>query len=145
MNPITIALLVLISVPMIELYVLISVGSEIGAFSTIALTLFTAALGIWLVRLQGLGTALRAREAMARGETPAMEMMEGALLSVAGFMLLFPGFISDSLGFLLLLPPLRKWLVLNWIKKISVSGAYTTQTRTQSRRTLEGEYRRHDD
>ncbi len=101
--------ILLVSLPLLELYVLIRVGAGIGGLSTIALCLFTAGLGALLVRLQGLQTLLSARQAMMRGEPVGMHALHGAALVVAGFLLLTPGFITDTIGFALLIPPLRAW------------------------------------
>ncbi|MES9883729.1 MAG: FxsA family protein, partial [Sedimenticola sp.] len=104
MNPLFIFLLIFIGAPLTELYFLMEVGSVIGAIPTIALTVFTAVLGGMLVRLQGFATALRVRETMERGETPAIEVMEGVLLLLCGVLLLLPGFLTDIFGFLCLVP-----------------------------------------
>ncbi|MGA1690891.1 MAG: FxsA family protein, partial [Sedimenticolaceae bacterium] len=98
--------------PLAELYVLIEVGSEIGALPTILLSIFTAILGASLVRLQGFSVLMRARGMMARGEAPAIEMMEGMALAITGFALLLPGFITDAIGFLLLITPIRRALII---------------------------------
>ena len=99
-------------VPIAEIYVLIQVGSVIGAFSTIALIVFTAVLGSILIRAQGLATLARVRTSMERGEVPAVELMEGMCLLVAGALLLTPGFVTDSIGFMLLIPALRRAMIL---------------------------------
>jgi UPF0716 protein FxsA len=99
-------------VPIAEIYVLIKVGSVIGAFPTIALVVFTAVLGSILIRAQGLATLARVRTSMARGEVPAMELVEGVCLLVAGALLLTPGFVTDSIGFMLLIPTLRRNMIL---------------------------------
>jgi len=103
--------LLFITVPLLELYVLIKVGSDIGGLSTIALCLFTAALGGLLIRRQGLNTLLDAQKCMARGEIPADHGFHGLLLALAGVLLFIPGFITDTLGFLLLIPPLRQLII----------------------------------
>lgn len=104
-------------VPIAEIYVLIQVGTVIGAFSTIVLIVFTALLGSLLIRMQGLATLERVRAAMARGEVPAVEMMEGVCLLVAGALLLTPGFVTDSIGFVLLVPTLRQAMIFALIKR----------------------------
>ncbi|MEW8395926.1 MAG: FxsA family protein, partial [Candidatus Thiodiazotropha sp.] len=91
MNPLLIFLLLFVGVPLVELYFLIKVGSEIGAFPTIFLTIFTALLGGWMVRAQGFATLTRVRGTMDRGEVPAFEMLEGAVLLVCGLLLLLRG------------------------------------------------------
>lgn len=116
-------LLVFIGVPLIELYILIQVGTVIGALPTILLCILTAIIGAALIRLQGLQTMLRARRNLERGETPALEMFEGVGLALAGIMLLTPGFATDILGFALLVPPLRRKMILTILKRMHVVQA----------------------
>lgn len=104
-------LLLLIGAPLLELYVIIKVGGAIGAGITVFLVVATAILGIGLIRAQGVGTRERLQAKLARGEAPAMEVLEAAALLVAGGMLLAPGFITDTFGFILLVPPLRRLLI----------------------------------
>ncbi|MCG6895586.1 MAG: FxsA family protein [Thiocapsa sp.] len=136
-------LLLLVGLPLLELYVLIRVGSEIGAFPTIALSVLTAVIGTWLVRRQGFGLLLRVREMADRGEIPALEMLDGALLIVAGLFLLLPGFMTDAAGFLLLVPALRKRLVGRAVHVIPARphGSLKGEDRP---RIIEGDYRRED-
>jgi len=103
--------LLFITIPLLELYVLIQVGSGIGGLSTILLCLFTAALGGWIIRWQGLTTLLDAQKRIAMGELPAEHGFHGLLLGLAGLLLFTPGFITDTAGFLLLIPPLRTFLI----------------------------------
>ncbi len=98
-----------IAVPIVEMVVLIQVGQQIGALWTIALVLLTAFIGINLLRHQGLATLNRANWRMQSGQIPAQEMLEGILLAVGGALLLTPGFVTDSIGFLLLLPFTRQF------------------------------------
>jgi UPF0716 protein FxsA len=134
-------LLLLIGIPVIELYVLIEVGSGIGAFPTVWLVVFTAALGIWLVRRQGLSVLARVRASVERDEPPALELAEGALLLLAGLALLIPGFVTDAVGFLLLVPPLRRHLVLTWVSRAQAHGR---GPRPDGPRVIEGDWRRED-
>ncbi len=136
-------LLLIIGIPIVEIYVMIQVGSEIGAVPTIALAIFTAIVGIWLVRHQGFGLLMRVREMTDRGEVPALEMLDGALLLVAGLFLLLPGFLTDTIGFLLLVPPLRHWLVRRYIRVIPVNPNAPADLRDRPR-IIEGDYRRED-
>ena len=99
-----------ILVPLAELYLLIEVGSGIGGFLTIALCLLTAALGGILVRHQGMRTLLQAKDLVDRGEPPAEQMLHGMMIAISGVMLFLPGFITDLIGFLLLIPMIRHWL-----------------------------------
>ena len=151
MNPGIIFLLVLVGAPLLELYVLIEVGSEIGALPTILISVFTAVLGASLVRMQGVSVLLRVQQTLARGEVPALEMLEGALLMMAGIMLLFPGFITDAFGFLLLVPPLRRKLILAVMKRSGAMGpgsggsSPASEAEVRKIRIIEGEYRHEDD
>ncbi len=150
MNPGFIFLLLLVGAPLLELYVLIEVGSEIGALTTILLSIFTAILGAALVRLQGVSVLLRVQETLARGEAPALEMLEGAVLMMAGVMLLFPGFITDAMGFLMLVPPLRRSLILALLRhsgRLSPAPGDAARDEEPVRRVtiIQGEYRKEDD
>ena len=97
--------------PLIELAVLIQVGSAIGVLPTLLLVIATAVLGSVLLRVAGIATAWRAREKLARGELPEQEVLEGLLIAVGGGLLLLPGFISDIFGLLCLIPFTRRLLV----------------------------------
>ncbi len=151
MNPGFIFLLLLVGAPLLELYVLIEVGSEIGALPTILLSIFTAILGAALVRLQGVSVLLRVQQTLARGEAPALEMLEGAVLMMAGVMLLFPGFITDAMGFLMLVPPLRRRLILAVLRQNGslrpAPGNPPQGEEEPVRRVtiIQGEYRKEDD
>jgi len=148
MNPGFIFLLIFVGAPAVELYFMVQVGAEIGAFSTVALVVFTAALGGVLVRLQGFTTAMRVRESMERGEIPAIEMMEGALLLVAGLSLLLPGFITDAIGFICLVPAVRRGMVLWFLKRSNVIWPASSSVQPKSDsdpRIIDAEYRREDD
>ena len=98
-------------VPIIEIYLLIQVGQVIGAGWTIFLVVLTAVIGVALLKIQGLSTLNRAQQKMQANELPAREILEGMGLVVAGALLLTPGFFTDAVGFLLLFPPTRIWLV----------------------------------
>lgn len=100
-------LLIFIIVPMIELAVLIQVGSYIGVLWTLALIFITAIIGVRLLKLQGLSTLMRAQQRLAEGGIPAQELAEGFLLALAGALLLTPGFLTDAFGFSLLMPGVR--------------------------------------
>lgn len=106
------------AVPLLELYLLLAVGQRIGAAWTVALVLFTAALGAYLSKSQGLKTLERMRESLRRGVVPAAELVEGALILLAGVLLLTPGFMTDAAGFSLLLPPLRRHILRLVQKKL---------------------------
>ena len=100
------ALLFLV-VPFLELFVLLRVGGAIGALPTIALLVAVSVVGAWLVKREGIGVARRAQEQVRRGTVPTTELVDGVLILFAGALLLTPGFLTDVLGVLLLLPPVR--------------------------------------
>lgn len=104
-------LLAFIIVPVVEIALLIRVGSAIGGFTTILIVIFTAILGAYLVRQQGFATLRSVQTQMNAGRVPAMEMAEGIALLFAGAVLLTPGFVTDALGFALLAPPIRRALI----------------------------------
>ncbi len=97
-----------IVMPILELMVLIRVGSYIGVLPTITIVFITAVLGVSLLRREGMSTIAKAQQRLEAGEIPATELVEGALLVVSGAFLLTPGFITDSVGFACLVPPLRQ-------------------------------------
>jgi UPF0716 protein FxsA len=123
MNPFAVLFLLLLMVPLVEIYFLIQVGRLIGAIPTIALVVFTALLGAMLLRFQGWTTLQRTRLSMAQGQVPALEMLEGVLLVLAGILLLIPGFVTDAVGFLLLIPPLRRALIRWFLSRATTSPA----------------------
>ena len=98
----------LVGIPLVELYLLIQVGSEIGVLPTIGYHPVHRDPGAYLVRVQGFAVLMRVRTCQDQGELPALEVLDGALLLIAGLMLILPGFLTDTLGFLLLIPPLRQ-------------------------------------
>jgi UPF0716 protein FxsA len=140
--------------PLIEIYLLIRVGGLIGAGWTVFLCVSTAIAGAMLLRQQGFSTLSRVQTTMARGEVPALEMLEGAVLLVCGVFLLTPGFFTDILGFLGLIPPLRQSLVLRAVKRSMQHGEYEVTVyrwksqgsgRRQPHRIINGESKREDD
>ena len=147
MSPAGILLLLFLLVPLVEIYLLIEVGSLIGALPTVAAVVGTAVLGVFLLRIQGWATLQRTRLTLARGELPALEVMEGVLLLVAGALLLTPGFFTDFIGFGLLVPRLRRGLVQWFMRRSDLRLHPMGQNPNASpqRRTIEGEYRREDD
>lgn len=100
-------------IPIIEIFFLIKVGDTIGVWWTILLVVLTAVIGAGLLRQQGLSTLARFQQNMGQGKLPAQEMVEGILLAVGGALLMTPGFVTDSIGFLCLLPFSRKVIAKN--------------------------------
>ena len=135
-------------VPIIEIYLLIQVGQVIGAGWTILLVVLTAVIGVWLLRLQGLSTLMRAQRKLQDNELPASEMLEGVALVIAGAFLLTPGFATDTLGFLLLFPPTRMWLVKGAASRMVMTSmhAHGRAYANQDGDVIDGvKYRREDD
>ncbi len=157
--------LLFIIIPLVELYVIIAVGEEIGALWTVILVLLTAVIGVNMLRIQGMSTLIRAQRNMAQGAIPAMEMAEGIALAVAGVLLITPGFITDSIGFLLLIPASRRVIIRYIMARATVYTSFHGQSaqwqsghqpqqkpgaeppelkQPKAGRTIEGEYRRED-
>ena len=130
-----------VTVPLLEIYVLIQLGGLIGAVPTIAIVVLTALVGAKLVRAQGLIALARVRAAHDRGEVPALPILEGVILLVAGALLLTPGFFTDALGFMALVPSLRQRLIHRLVQRMAVHGEYQGTDRPGAR-TIEGEFRR---
>lgn len=143
MRPLFILFLVL---PILEIWLLISVGEEIGALPTIGLVLLTAVVGVGLLRHQGISTLMRAQEKMRTGEIPAREMAEGIFLAVGGALLLTPGFITDTLGFICLVPGLRQLVIGRLLSRMVVIrpgyGPGTSERRPGEGNVIEGDYQR---
>ncbi|NQU72221.1 MAG: FxsA family protein [Rhodospirillales bacterium] len=142
-----------IIVPLIEIGIFVLIGDEIGLWNTLAIVVLTAFIGTGMLRAQGLRTLQRAQESLARQEFPVAEVFDGLCLLVGGALLLTPGFLTDALGFLLFLPPVRTairkiaWRHLSasgttWVDGgADVPGASQGGRRQGSAPTLEGEYR----
>jgi UPF0716 protein FxsA len=130
-----------ILVPLLEIYLLIKVGAQIGAVPTLLLILLTAVFGAFLLRLQGLLTLARIKEATGRGELPARSLVEGLILLLAGAMLLTPGFFTDLLGFVCLIPALREHLA-----RYLLRGFFSLRLRERPAGPviIEGEFREED-
>ena len=100
-------LLIILFIPLVEIYLFIQIGAQIGAFNTILIILLTAVIGIYFVRLQGLSTIKSGVTQLYRNQIPVYEMMSGAALAFAALLLIIPGFATDAIGFLLILPITR--------------------------------------
>ena len=114
MNPI---LLTIILVPIVEIYLLIKIGSQIGAMSTIFLIFTTAIIGVYYAKYEGLNTLKSGFAQLSRSETPAYEVISGAAIAFAALLLIIPGFVTDTLGFLLIFPFSRKMIFNKLAKK----------------------------
>ncbi len=144
--------LLFVAVPIIEIALFIQVGGAIGLWPTLAIVVLTAIAGTTLMRAQGLMTLNRLQTSMAEGRNPADPMAQGAMILVAGVLLLTPGFFTDAVGFALLLPPVRIALIRWASSRISMSGvSFSSTSTTQSggfgrgEKTIDGEYTVVDD
>ena len=141
-------LLLFLLVPLVEIYVLIEVGGIIGALSTIGLCVLTAVIGAALLRIQGFQTLRRAQDNLSRGEIPAIEMFEGVALAFGGALLLTPGFLTDTVGFLCLIPWSRRALIRAALRRMDVYyGPPGGPGGPPGGRhyTIEGDFRRRDE
>ena len=103
------------TIPLVEIYLLIHIGSVFGVFTSIALVFFTGLLGAYLARIQGIKTLFKIQESIKEGRMPSGELLEALLIVAAGIVLLTPGFLTDTIGFLLLLPNIRE-IVKSWVQ-----------------------------
>ena len=112
-------LILIIAIPVIEIYLFIKIGSQIGALTTISLIFFTAFVGVLYARYEGFNTLKSAMSQMIKNELPIYEIISGAALAFAAFLLILPGFATDTLGLLIIFPPTRKFLLKNVSKNYS--------------------------
>ena len=110
-------LLLLISIPLIEIYLFIKIGSYIGAFNTVSLILITAIVGIIYARYEGFNTLRSGISQLIKNEMPVYEIISGAALTFAALLLILPGFATDLIGLILIFPPTRKLILKNFSKK----------------------------
>ncbi|MCB1757010.1 MAG: FxsA family protein [Gammaproteobacteria bacterium] len=144
-----------IAVPIVEIAVLIKVGSALGVWTTIALVILTAVVGTMMLRAQSLSTLRSVQGKLDAGELPATQLLEGVALLIGGVLLLTPGFITDAFGFFCLLPPTRRWLISRVLAKSSILVMQGRRVDTKGRSTsetgqgagpgvIDGEFRRED-
>ena len=113
------ALLTIILLPVIEIYLFIKIGSEIGAFNTISLIFITAIIGIFYARYEGLNTLRSGFSQLIKNELPAYEIISGAAIAFASLLLIIPGFATDIFGFLLIFPITRKLIFGKFFKRLN--------------------------
>mgnify|MGYP001303016564 FL=1 len=131
-------LLAIILVPIIEIYLFIKIGSQIGAFNTISLIFITAIIGIIYARYEGLNTLRSGFSQIVKSELPAYEIISGAAIAFAALLLIIPGFATDILGFLLIFPLTRKLLLKDFSKKFD-------KKTNEKKPFIEGEFEDIDD
>ena len=115
-------LLILIAVPTIEIFLLIKIGQNIGALSTISLIFFTAIIGIYFAKIEGLNTLRSGVSNLYKNKIPLFEIISGASIAFAALLLIIPGFFTDSIGFLLLFPITRKIIINLFLSKKNISS-----------------------
>ncbi len=140
-------LLMMVAVPILEIVVFIQAGDLIGLWPTLLSVVLTAFMGTALLRHQGLSTLQKVQQSMNAGRPPVAEMFDGLCLFVAGLLLLTPGFITDGVGFLLFVPPLRAFILGGLVRRLSVAmkdgeagNARPTGGNTGDGTVIEGEY-----
>ena len=130
MNPIFFTIILL---PVIEIYLLIKIGSEIGAITTILLIFTTAIVGVYYAKYEGLNTLRSGFNQLRQNEPPTYEMLSGAAIAFAALLLIIPGFATDLLGFLLIFPLTRRFIFNNLFKKFNTVN-------TKKNNFIDGEY-----
>ena len=129
-------LILILGIPLIEIYLFIKVGSEIGALNTILLILTTAVVGIWYARYEGFNTLRSGMSQLVKNELPLYEIVSGAAIAFAALLLILPGFATDIIGILLVFPVTRKIILSKYSKKNSSKN----KSNIKEKNYIEGEY-----
>ena len=135
------ALILILGIPLIEIYLFIKIGSQIGALNTVLLILITAIVGIWYARYEGFNTLRSGMSQLVRNEVPLYEMISGAAIAFAALLLILPGFATDIIGILLIFPVTRKIILSKYSKKYSSKK----KNKNVGKNFIEGEYEDIDD
>ncbi len=131
-------LISIILVPIVEIYLFIKIGTQIGAFNTIFLILITAIIGIFYARYEGINTLRSGLKSLIKNEVPAYEIISGAIIAFAALLLMIPGFGTDIIGFLLIFPLSRKFFLSKFSKKF--------KNKTAAKKTyIDGEFEEIED
>jgi UPF0716 protein FxsA len=110
-------LLLVIGLPILEITLMIKIGQQIGTFNTIIIIFFTAVVGIYYAKVEGINTIKSGMTNLYKNKIPLYELFSGATIAIAAFLLILPGFFSDTIGFLLLFPFTRKIIISFWLRK----------------------------
>ena len=129
------AIILIIAIPLIEIYLFIKIGSQIGAINTLALILITALLGVWYARFEGFNTLKSGITQLRNNELPIYEIVSGAAITIAAVMLIIPGFATDVFGILLIFPYTRKIL----LRKISEKYKRKNEKNNKYEKIIDGE------
>tara|TARA_X000001036_G_scaffold279089_1_gene259224 strand:- start:6564 stop:6983 length:420 start_codon:yes stop_codon:yes gene_type:complete len=130
MNPL---FLIFIGLPALEIFLLIKIGGKIGALNTVSLIFLTAIIGVYYAKLQGIKTMRSGVKNLYQNKIPIYEMISGASIAIAALLLIIPGFFTDTIGFLLLIPYTRKILIKFFVKRKDLSK------NNEDSKTLDGE------
>jgi UPF0716 protein FxsA len=137
-------LLIFIAVPLIELWVLLQIGEILGVFYTLGVVILTAVIGVQLLRYQGVRVLWKAGHTLKGGVLPTTELAEGFLLALAGALLLTPGFLTDGMGFLLMITPVRYYVIdklgRHWMSSWAEVNQRKQDTSFKKGETIEGQY-----
>lgn len=142
--------LLLFLLPFLEIYVLIAVGGVIGVLPAIALVLGLSVFGAFLLRRQGLAALFTVQESLGKGEMPVGAILDGLGLTVAAVLLITPGLITDAFGFILLVPPIRRWVTAQALARLLRAHAFEhpeppVPNAKSSNTVIEGEFKRLDE
>lgn len=144
MLPFRIPLIFILLFPIAEIFAFAEIGARIGGWLTVLWVLAAAVAGVLLLQFHGIATMRRVQEAMMHGELPARAMFDGALLFIAAILLIIPGFISDAIALLLLLPPIR-WLLLRAVMRRAMPFPPGHEPQFRRSDTIEGEFQREEE
>ena len=136
-------LLALLALPILEIYLLIQIGGLIGFLPTLLLLFGAAGLGTYLLQTQGWNTWMRLQQSLARGEIPANELVNGAVIVVGGALLLLPGFLSDVVGLFCLIPFTRR-LISSWVIQNRLGLRQSNVSAPDEPKVIDGEFKRED-
>tara|TARA_Y100000816_G_scaffold172918_1_gene124304 strand:- start:1076 stop:1498 length:423 start_codon:yes stop_codon:yes gene_type:complete len=128
------AIILLIGIPLIEIYLFIKIGAQIGAFNTVLLILITAIVGIWYARYEGFNTLRSGMSQLVKNELPLYEIISGAAIAFAALLLILPGFATDIIGLLLVFPITRKLILSKY------SSNFSKKNERKNKKFIEGEY-----
>ena len=128
------AIILLIGIPLVEIYLFIKIGAQIGAFNTVLLILITAIVGIWYARYEGFNTLRSGMSQLVKNELPLYEIISGAAIAFAALLLILPGFATDIIGLLLVFPITRKLILSKY------STNFSKKNERKNKKFIEGEY-----
>ena len=138
-------LIIIIGIPILEITLMIKLGQQIGALNTVLLIFLTATIGIYCAKLEGLNTIKSGLTNIYQNRVPVYEIISGASIAFAACLLIFPGFVSDTIGFLLLIPFTRKFLINLWMKNKYNNKVYKNNENIKNIEIIEEEKEKKED